>query len=85
MGEESDKRGGRPGNVTPRRTIDIKTVDPVTYRMIESLVAYGRFGGSNPEVALFIIRTWLMENEEYLRNAIASRENPLGHVYPESE
>jgi hypothetical protein len=85
MGEESEKKAGRPENPTTRRTIDIKTVDPVTYRMIESLVKYGRFGGSNPEVALFIIRNWLMEREEYLKNAIASRENPLGHVYPESE
>jgi hypothetical protein len=85
MGEESEKRGGRPENVAPRHTIEMRAVDPVTFRMIESLVSYGRFGGSNPEVALFIIRNWLMEKEVYLRNAIASRENPLGHIYPESE
>jgi hypothetical protein len=84
MAEESEKKGGRPESA-PRHTIDMKAVDPVTFRMIESLVSYGRFGGSNPEVALFIIRNWLMEKEEYLKSAIASRQNPLGHVRPESE
>lgn len=85
MSEESEKKAGRPQNIAPRHTIDIKSVDPVTYRMIEALVAYGRFGTSNPEVALFIIRNWLMEKEHYLKDAIASRENPLGHIYPEPD
>ena len=85
MGDESEKRGGRPESASPRRTIEMRAVDPVTFRMIETLVSYGRFGGSNPEVALFIIRNWLMEKEEYLRDAIASRESPLGRIYPEPE
>jgi hypothetical protein len=85
MGEESSKKPGRPENSVPSRSIDITTVDPVTFRMIEALVAYGRFGRTRPEVALFIIRAWLLEKEEYLKTAILSRENPLGHVYPESE
>lgn len=85
MSGESEKKAGRPeSSAPPRRSIEMRAVDPVTYRMIESLVAYGRFGSSNPEVALFIIRQWLMENEEYLRNAIASRGAPLG-FYPEPE
>jgi hypothetical protein len=82
---DQEKKLGRPFSIAPRRTIDIKTVDPVTYRMIESLASYGRFGTTNPEVALFIIRNWLMEHEEYLKNAIASRENPLGHIQRESD
>jgi hypothetical protein len=85
MGDEPERKTGRPENVGPRRTIEMRAVDPVTFRMIESLVSYGRFGGSNPEVALFIIRNWLMEKEQYLKGAIASRGNPLGHIYPESE
>jgi hypothetical protein len=85
MGEEPENKGGRPKNVAPRHTIEMRAVDPVTYRMIESLVAYGRFGGSNPDVALFIIRNWLMEKEEYLRTAIANRKTPLGDVLPEVE
>jgi hypothetical protein len=38
-----------------------------------------------PAVALFIIRTWLFENEDRLKDAIAARGAPLGHVYPEPE
>jgi hypothetical protein len=86
MGEDAEKKtAGRPENNVPGREIDIKTVDPVTYRMIEALVAYGRFGRSKQEVVLFIVRSWLLEKEEYLKTAIASRERPLGHVLPEPE
>jgi len=86
MGEDATKKpGGRPENNVPGREIDITTMDPVTFRMIEALVAYGRFGRSKQEVVLFIIRSWLLEKEEYLKAAIASREAPLGHVYPETE
>jgi hypothetical protein len=72
MSQEAERKA------PPRRSIEMKGVDAVTYRMIEDLVAYGRFGSSNPEVALFIIRQWLFEKEGYLRNAIASRSAPLG-------
>lgn len=85
MDDAPKKTGGRPETAVPSREIDITAMDPVTFRMIEALVAYGRFGRTRPEVALFIIRSWLMEREEYLRRAIASRETPLGQVYPESE
>jgi hypothetical protein len=85
MGEESAKKPGRPESSVPGRSIEITTVDPVTFRMIEALVAYGRFGRSKPEVALFIIRSWLLEKEAYLKVAIANRESPLGHVYPGPE
>ena len=84
--EPSSRRaGGRPERIVPNRQIDITSMDPVTYRMIESLVAYGRFGRTKQEVALFIIRSWLLEREEYLKAAIASRESPLGLVDPETE
>jgi hypothetical protein len=83
--DTSKKTGGRPVNNVPRRNIDITTMDPVTYRMIEALEAYGRFGRSKQEVVLFIVRSWLLEREDYLRTAIASRERPLGHVSPEPE
>lgn len=78
--EPSKKQGGRPERNIPSHTIEIKAMDPVTFRMIETLAAYGRFGCSKPEVALFIIRSWLMEREEYLRKAIASQDSPLGHA-----
>ena len=85
MEEESEKGPGRPKRSASPRTIDMKAVDPVTYRMIDALVSYGRFGDSMPAVALFIIRTWLFENEDRLKGAIAAREAPLGHAYPESD
>lgn len=86
MGDDAEKKtAGRPINNVPGREIHLKTVDPVTYRMIEALEAYGRFGRSKQEVVLFILRSWLLEREEYLKTAIASRERPLGHVYPEPE
>ena len=86
MEEETPRKpGGRPENNVPAREVDIKTMDSVTFRMLEALVAYGRFGRSKQEVALFIIRSWLLEKEEYLRSAIMSREMPLGRVDPEME
>jgi hypothetical protein len=85
MGDDAGKKtGGRPEIDVPGREIHITTMDPVTFRMIEALVAYGRFGRSKQEVVLFIVRSWLLEKEEYLRTAIASRDTPLGHVDPES-
>lgn len=86
MAEESEKRPvGRPKNHTAPHVIQINTADPVTYRMLDALMAYGRFGRTVPEVALFIIRAWLMEKEEYLKSAIATRKSPLGEVYPEAD
>jgi hypothetical protein len=84
MGEEPSKKAGRPENA-PAKSIEMTTVDPVTFRMIEALVDYGRFGRSKPEVALFIIRTWLLEREDYLKTAISTRKTPLGHIYPDSD
>lgn len=80
--EPVKKAAGRPENTVPSFNLQITTVDPVTFRMLDTLVAYGRFGRSRPDVALFIIRSWLMEREEYLKSAIASREVPLGYVPP---
>lgn len=85
MEEEPEKGPGRPNRSASPRTIDMKAVDSVTSRMIDALVSYGRFGDSRPAVALFIIRTWLFENEDRLKGAIAAREAPLGHIYPEPE
>jgi hypothetical protein len=81
----SKKTAGRPERIVPNRQIDITAMDPVTFRMIEALVAYGRFGRTKQEVALFIIRSWLLDREAYLKTAIAARESPLGLVEPETE
>lgn len=81
MADEPVKRAaGRPESILPSHKLEITNVDPVTFRMLEALAAYGRFGKSRPEVALFIIRSWLVDNEAYLKSAIASREAPLGYI-----
>jgi hypothetical protein len=89
MGEESEKKPvGRPRGPTGSgvsRKIEITTADPVTVRMLEALVNYGRYGDSKQQVALHIIRTWLTENEEYLKKEIAARYEPLGEVQPEPD
>jgi len=43
------------------------TVDAVTDRLIGELAAIGMFGTSKAEVSCHILRTWLWENQEKLR------------------
>ena len=78
--ELARKSAGRPESIVPSLKLEITNVDPVTFRMLETLAAYGRFGQSRPQVALFIIRSWLMDKEAYLKSAITSRDAPLGYV-----
>jgi hypothetical protein len=85
MAEDSERKGGRPKNTAPSHTIEIRTVDAITFRMLETLVSYGRFGDSKQQVALFIIRQWLLENEDSLKRAIAARKFPLGDIDPDTE
>jgi hypothetical protein len=85
VSEESEKGTGRPKRTAPPRTVEMRAVDGATYRMLDTLASYGRFGDSVPAVGLFIIRTWLWDNEDRLREAIRERGEPLGHVIPESE
>jgi hypothetical protein len=79
MGDEPENKGGRPG-AGPRYPVEIRTMDAVTSRMLDTLVTYGRFGDSRSQVALFIIRKWLFENEDRLQKAIAARKFPLGDI-----
>lgn len=85
MAEETRKGPGRRPRTLSVRQIAMKGVDPATYRMIEALSCYGRFGDSPPAVALFIIRTWLFENEGRLKSAIDAGEALLPHINPEPE
>lgn len=84
--EQEEARGrGRPPSKLSSREVDITTMDPVTFRMLEALESYGRFGRSKQDIALFIIRTWLWENEARLRVALASTDIPLGPVRQDTE
>jgi hypothetical protein len=87
MTEDEKSKGlpGRPESEVPAREVRITNMDPVTFRMLEGLAMYGRFGRTKQEVILFILRSWLLERESGLRSAIASRDAPLGVIYPEPE
>jgi hypothetical protein len=66
----------------PKRKVDTEPLslqlDPATARMLEALEAYGRVGTTKPEIVLYILRSWLWENEQRLRAAIQSKETPFG-------
>ncbi len=85
MEPEQTRGRGRPANKLPSREVNITSMDPVTFRMLDALEGYGRFGRSKQDIALFIIRTWLWENESRLKAAIAASEIPLGPVHQEIE
>jgi len=72
----------------PKRKVDTEPLnlqlDPTTARMLEALEIYGRVGTTKPEIVLYILRSWLWENESRLRAAIQSKETPFG-VVQESE
>ena len=44
------------------------TVDATTDRVIDEMVKLGIHGGSKPEVACWVIRHWLWENQDKLRS-----------------
>jgi len=79
MAQESKRGPGRPPRSLSVRPVTMG-VDPATYRMIEALACYGRFGDSPPAVSLFIIRTWLFENEARLKGVLDAGEALLPHV-----
>jgi hypothetical protein len=54
------------------------TVDPVTERLIGELAAVGMFGTTHSEVSCYILRNWLWDNQEKLR------QNGVFPVPPES-
>jgi len=68
----------------PRRKVDTEPLslqlDPATARMLEALEIYGRVGTTKPEIVLYILRSWLWENESRLRASIQSKEAPFGAV-----
>ena len=85
MESDQPRRPGRPENKVPAKEVDITTMDPVTFKMLDALVAYGRFGRSTQEVALYIIRAWLWDNEQRLKAAIGAKSSPLGYQDSDSD
>jgi hypothetical protein len=87
MGEQEQTKAGpgRPENKTPPKEITISNMDALTFRMLGDLTEYGRLGRTRPEIALFIIRHWLWENEEKLKAGIASSDRPFGRIFSDTE
>ena len=86
MGEPEETRPpGRPQSKTGSRQLTITNMDVLTFRMLGTLVEYGRFGRSRPEVALFVLRSWLWDNEARLKSGIATSDKPLGMSSPEPD
>ena len=68
---------GRPENRVSNEKLTVP-FDPATLKMLDSLSVYGRFGVTRQDVALFIIRLWLWENESRLNNTIQNSSKPYG-------
>lgn len=68
----------------PKRKVDTEPLslqlDPATARMLEALEIYGRLGTTKPEIVLYILRSWLWENESRLKTAVQSKDAPFGTV-----
>lgn len=86
MGDVGQQKGaaGRPESKAKKTDLPL-SIDLITNRMLETLAGYGRFGTSRQEVLLFIVRSWLWENEPRLKAAISLEETPLGIVPPEQQ
>lgn len=68
----------------PKRKVDTEPLnlqlDPATARMLETLEVYGRLGTTKQEIVLYVLRSWLWENEPRLKVAIQSKEAPFGVI-----
>jgi hypothetical protein len=74
---QPDQKTGRPKNKTRKEACKLP-LDPATLRMLEELEVYGRLGTTKQEIVMYILRSWLWENEARLKAGIASRDNPFG-------
>lgn len=81
--QESDQpipiRAGRPKRKVETEPLNLQ-LDPATARMLEALELYGRLGTTKQEIVLYVLRSWLWENESRLKEAIQSKESPFGVV-----
>jgi len=68
---------GRPKRKVETEQLSLQ-LDPATARMLEALEVYGRIGTTKQEIVLFVLRSWLWDNEPRLKEAIRSKEAPFG-------
>jgi hypothetical protein len=68
----------------PKRKVDTESLtvqlDPATARMLEALELYGRLGTTKSEIIMYLLRSWLWENEGRLRDAIKIKDAPFGSL-----
>lgn len=74
--DPSGRKTGRPASKTRKAPFKVP-LDPATSKMLEELEAYGRLGTTKQEIVMYILRSWLWENEARLRAAIASKDAPF--------
>lgn len=70
---------GRPKRKVETEPLTIQ-LDPASVRILEALELYGRLGTTKQEIVIYILRTWLWENEPRLKAEIQSKESPFGPI-----
>jgi len=70
---------GRPKRKVETEPLTLQ-LDPATVRILEALELHGRLGTTKQEIVMYILRSWLWENEARLKESIQSSESPLGSV-----
>jgi hypothetical protein len=48
--------------------------------MLEALELYGRLGTTKPEIIMYVLRSWLWDNEGRLGEAINAKDAPFGSL-----
>ena len=81
---ELGPKRGRPRSKARTELCKLR-LDPATSKMIEELEMYGRFGTTKQEIVMYIVRSWLWENETRLKDAVASKDRPFGFPPVEPE
>jgi hypothetical protein len=70
---------GRPKRKVETEGLTLQ-LDPTTVLILETLELYARLGTTKQEIVMYVLRSWLWENEARLKEAIKAKEAPLGAV-----
>jgi hypothetical protein len=69
-------KSGRPKSKARTEPLKLR-LDPATSKMLEELEMFGRLGTTKQEIVMYIVRSWLWENEARLKDAVASKDRPF--------
>jgi len=70
-------RGRPPGKRAQTKSLPL-ALDEATCQKLDALIKYGGFGTTRQEIIKFVLRHWFWENEDRLRDAVGSKDNPFG-------